>query len=200
VTKLNIFTRGLVKENAVFVLMIGLCPALATSSTVRDGFGMGLAATFVLVFSNLIISMLRKNIPNEVRIPIFILVISTFVTIIDYMMQAFQPDLYRALGVFVPLIVVNCMILGRAEAYASKSSVINSILDGLGTGLGFTLALTIMGTIREILGNGTFLGVTVLGESFKSAPVIFMIMSPGAFLVIGILKALINKYVKRELR
>ena len=199
-TKLNIFTRGLVKENAVFVLMIGLCPALAVSSTVRDGFGMGLAATFVLVFSNLIISILRKNIPNEVMIPIFILVISTFVTIIDYMMQAFQPDLYRALGVFVPLIVVNCMILGRAEAYASKSSVVNSILDGLGTGLGFTLALTIMGTIREILGNGTFLGLTVFGESFKSAPVIFMIMSPGAFLVIGILKALINKYVKRELR
>lgn len=199
-TRLNIFTRGLVKENAVFVLMIGLCPALATSSTVRDGFGMGLAATFVLVFSNLIISMLRKNIPNEVRIPIFILIISTFVTIIDYMMQAFQPDLYRALGVFVPLIVVNCMILGRAEAYASKSSVLDSMLDGLGTGLGFTLALTVMGTIREILGNGTFLGMTMLGESFKSAPVIFMIMSPGAFLVIGILKALINKYVKKELR
>jgi electron transport complex protein RnfE len=199
-TRLNIFTRGLVKENVVFVLMIGLCPALATSSTVRDGFGMGLAATFVLVFSNLIISMLRKNIPNEVRIPIFILIISTFVTLIDYMMQAFQPDLYRALGVFVPLIVVNCMILGRAEAYASKSPVVDSILDGLGTGLGFTLALTVMGTIREILGSGTFLGMTVLGESFKSAPVIFMIMSPGAFLVIGILKALINKYVKKELK
>ena len=199
-SRLNIFTRGLVKENAVFVLMIGLCPALATSSTVRDGFGMGLAATFVLVFSNLIISILRKNIPNEVRIPIFILIISTFVTSIDYMMQAFQPDLYRALGVFVPLIVVNCMILGRAEAYASKSPVIESILDRLGTGLGFTLALTVMGAIREILGNGTFLGMTVFGESFRSAPVIFMIMSPGAFLVIGILKALINKYVKKEAR
>ena len=199
-TKLSVFTRGLVKENVVFVLMIGLCPALATSGTVRDGFGMGVAATFVLVFSNLIISILRKNIPNEVRIPIFILIISTFVTIIDYMMQAFQPDLYRALGVFVPLIVVNCMILGRAEAYASKSPVVESVLDGLGTGLGFTLALTIMGTIREILGSGTFLGMTVLGESFKSAPVIFMLMSPGAFLVIGILKALINKYVKKDLR
>ncbi|KPK62926.1 hypothetical protein AMJ83_09210 [candidate division WOR_3 bacterium SM23_42] len=199
-TKLHIFTRGLVKDNAVFVLMIGLCPALATSSTVRDGFGMGLAATFVLVFSNLLISILRKNIPNEVRIPIFILIISTFVTIIDYMMQAFQPDLYRALGVFVPLIVVNCMILGRAEAYASKSSVLDSVLDGLGTGLGFTLALTVMGTLREVLGNGTFLGMSVFGESFQKAPVIFMIMSPGAFLVIGILKALINKYVKKELR
>jgi electron transport complex protein RnfE len=196
----HIFTRGLVKDNAVLVLMIGLCPALATSATVRDGFGMGLAATFVLLFSNLIIALIRKRIPNEVRIPIFILVISTFVTIIDYSMQAFQPDLYQALGVFVPLIVVNCMILGRAEAYASKNSVIDSILDGLGVGLGFTLALTVMGTIREILGNGTFLGMTVFGEGFKRTPVIFMVLSPGAFLVIGILKALINKYVKKELK
>lgn len=197
--RLSIFTRGLIKDNAVFVLMIGLCPALATSSTVRDGFGMGIAATFVVVCSNLIISLLRRNIPNEVRIPIFILIISTFVTIIDYTMQAFQPDLYRALGVFVPLIVVNCMILGRAEAFASKRSVVDSVLDGLGTGLGFTIALTIIGTIREVLGNGTFLGMTVFGEAFKNSPVIFMIMSPGAFLVIGILKALINKYVKKEL-
>ncbi|OPX17986.1 electron transport complex subunit RsxE, partial [candidate division WOR-3 bacterium 4484_100] len=143
--RLHIFTRGLLKENVVFVLMIGLCPALATSGTVRDGFGMGLAATFVLFFSNVIISLLRKNIPNHVRIPVFILIISTFVTIIDYFMQAFEPDLYRALGVFVPLIVVNCMILGRAEAFASKNSVLDSALDGLGTGLGFTIALTIMG-------------------------------------------------------
>jgi electron transport complex protein RnfE len=196
--KWNIFTRGLVKENAVLVLMIGLCPALATSATVRDGFGMGIAATFVLLFSNLIISIMRKAIPNEVRIPIFILIISTFVTIIDYFMQAFQPDLYRALGVFVPLIVVNCMILGRAEAYASKNSVVNSILDGLGVGFGFTLALTVMGAVREILGNGTFLGMTVFGENFRKSPVLFMVLSPGAFLVIGILKALINKYVKKE--
>jgi len=197
--KREIFTRGLVKENAVLVLMIGLCPALATSATVRDGFGMGLAATFVLIFSNVIISLMRKIVPNEVRIPIFILIISTFVTIIDYSMQAFQPDLYQALGVFVPLIVVNCMILGRAEAYASKNSLINSILDGLGVGFGFTLALTVMGVIREVLGNGTFLGITVFGEAFRQSPVIFMILSPGAFLVIGILKALINKYVKKEI-
>jgi electron transport complex protein RnfE len=196
--KSQIFTRGLIKENAVLVLMIGLCPALAVSSTVRDAFGMGLAATFVLLFSNIIISIMRKKIPNEVRIPIFILIISTFVTIIDYFMQAFQPSLYRALGVFVPLIVVNCMILGRAEAYASKSSVINSALDGLGVGLGFTLALTVMGAIREILGNGTFLGMAILGQGFKNAPVIFMILPPGAFLVIGVMKALINKYVKKE--
>jgi electron transport complex protein RnfE len=198
-SKWEIFSRGLVKENAVLVLMIGLCPALATSATVRDGFGMGLAATFVLMFSNIIISLMRKIVPNEVRIPIFILIISTFVTIIDYSMQAFQPDLYKALGVFVPLIVVICMILGRAEAYASKNSLINSILDGLGVGFGFTLALTVMGTIREVLGNGTFLGMTVFGEGFRQSPVIFMVLSPGAFLVIGILKALINKYVKKEI-
>lgn len=194
----RIFTRGLVKENAVLVLMIGLCPALAVSGTVRDAFGMGLAATFVLFFSNVIIAMIRKSVPNEVRIPIFILIISTFVTIIDYSMQAFQPDLYRALGVFVPLIVVNCMILGRAEAFASKNSVIDAALDGLGVGIGFTLALTIMGSIREILGNGTFLGMTVFGDAFRQTPVIFMILSPGAFLVIGLLKALINKYMKKE--
>jgi electron transport complex protein RnfE len=194
--KWQIFTRGLVKENAVLILMIGLCPALATSGTVRDGFGMGVAATFVLFFSNVIISIMRKRIPNEVRIPIFILIISTFVTIIDYFMQAYQPDLYRALGVFVPLIVVNCMILGRAEAYASKNSVINSALDGLGVGLGFTLTLTVMGALREMLGSGTLLGMSVFGEAFKQSPVIFMTLPPGAFLVIGILKALINKYVK----
>ena len=194
--KSQIFTRGLIKENAVLVLMIGLCPALAVSGTVRDAFGMGLAATFVLLFSNIIISIMRKAIPNEVRIPIFILIISTFVTIIDYFMQAFQPSLYRALGVFVPLIVVNCMILGRAEAYASKNSVINSALDGLGVGLGFTLALTVMGAIREIFGNGTFLGMAIFGEGFKNAPVIFMILPPGAFIVIGVMKALINRYSK----
>jgi electron transport complex protein RnfE len=194
--KWQIFTRGLIKENVVLILMIGLCPALATSGTVRDGFGMGLAATFVLLFSNVIISIMRKRIPNEVRIPIFILIISTFVTIIDYFMQAYQPDLYRALGVFVPLIVVNCMILGRAEAYASKNSVINSALDGLGVGLGFTLTLTVIGAIREMLGSGTLLGIAVFGEAFKQSPVIFMVLPPGAFLVIGVLKALINKYVK----
>ncbi len=194
--KSQIFTRGLIKENAVLVLMIGLCPALAVSGTVRDAFGMGLAATFVLFFSNIIISIMRKRIPNEVRIPIFILIISTFVTIIDYFMQAFQPNLYQALGVFVPLIVVNCMILGRAEAYASKNSVINSALDGLGVGLGFTLALTVMGAIREIFGNGTLLGMAIFGEGFKNAPVIFMILPPGAFLVIGVMKALINRYSK----
>src|SRR4030042_198049 len=192
----QIFTRGIISENPVLVIMIGLCPALATSGTVRDGFGMGVAATFVLFFSNVIISMIRKVVPAEVRIPVYIVIISTFVTIVDYAMQAFQPDLYRVLGVFVPLIVVNCIILGRAEAFASKNSVVNAALDGLGMGIGFTLILVVIGTIREILGNGTFLGHTVLGSSFKQYPVTFMILPPGAFLVIAILRALINKYVK----
>lgn len=196
----RIFTRGIISENPVLVIMIGLCPALATSGTVRDGFGMGIAATFVLFFSNVIISMIRKLVPVEVRIPVYIVIISTFVTIVDYAMQAYQPDLYRVLGVFVPLIVVNCIILGRAEAFASKNSVLNAALDGLGMGIGFTLTLVVIGTIREILGNGTFLGFTVLGSGFKNYPVTFMILPPGAFLVIAILKALINKYVKKEAR
>ncbi len=196
----QVFTRGIISENPVLVIMIGLCPALATSGTVRDGFGMGVAATFVLFFSNVIISIIRKLIPAEVRIPVFIIIISTFVIIVDYTMQAFQPDLYRVLGVFVPLIVVNCMILGRAEAFASKNSVVNAALDGLGMGIGFTLTLVVIGTIREILGNGTFLGYTVFGAGFKEYPVTFMILPPGAFLVIAILKALINRYVKKEIK
>ncbi len=196
-SRLGIFTRGLVLDNPVLILMIGLCPALATSGTVRDGLGMGIAASFVLVFSNIIISLVRKRVPNEVRIPIFIIVISTFVTIVEYVMQAFQPDLYRVLGVFVPLIVVNCMILGRAEAFAQKNSIIDSTLDGLGMGLGFTLALVVMGTIREILGQGTFFGHPVFGRGFMGSAVTFMILPPGAFLVIAVLKALINKFVKK---
>lgn len=196
----QIFTRGIISENPVLVIMIGLCPALATSGTVRDGFGMGVAATFVLFFSNVIISLIRKLVPTEVRIPVYIVIISTFVTIVDYSMQAFQPDLYRMLGVFVPLIVVNCIILGRAEAFASKNSVFNAALDGLGMGIGFTLTLVVIGTIREILGNGTFLGHTVFGSGFQQYPVTFMILPPGAFLVIAILKALINKYARKEVK
>lgn len=196
--KWDIFARGLILENPVLIIMIGLCPTLAVSGTVRDGLGMGIAASFVLVFSNIIISMIRKKVPNEVRIPIFIIVISTFVTIVDYFMQAFQPDLYRVLGVFVPLIVVNCIILGRAEAFAQKNSVIDSTLDGLGMGLGFTLTLVVMATIREILGHGTFLGHPVFGQGFTESAVTFMILPPGAFLVIAVLKGLINKFVKKE--
>ena len=198
--KWEVFTRGLVLENPVLVIMIGLCPTLATSGTVRDGLGMGIAASFVLIFSNIMISLIRKIVPNEVRIPIFIIVISTFVTIVDYFMQAFQPDLYRVLGVFVPLIVVNCIILGRAEAFAQKNSVLDSTLDGLGMGAGFTLTLLVMATIREILGHGTFFGHPILGTGFTKMPITLMILPPGAFLVIAVLKSLINKFVKKEFK
>lgn len=192
----RIFTNGILRENPVLILMLGLCPTLATSGTARDALGMGLAASFVLISSNIVVSMIRKAVPNEVRIPVFILVISTFVTVIDYAMHAYQPDLHRMLGVFVPLIVVNCIILCRAEAFASKNGIFNSILDGLGMGIGFTLAILTMGVIRELLGNGTIFGKIVLGEGFHKTPVLFMILPPGAFLLIGILKGLIN-YFKR---
>jgi len=198
-SKREIFLRGLIKENPVLIIMLGLCPALATTGTVRDALGMGIAASFVLLFSNIIISIIRKRVPNEVRIPVFIIIISTFVTIVDYFMQVYQPDLYRVLGVFVPLIVVNCIILGRAEAFAQRNSVVDSALDGLGMGIGFTLVLLVMGTIREILGHGTFLGSPILGKGFAEFPVTFMILPPGAFLVIAILKGLINRFSKKKL-
>jgi len=188
----NTFTKGIVKENPVFLLVIGLCPALAVSSTASDGFGMGVATLFVLVMSNIVVSFLRNVIPSAIRIPIFIIIISTFVTIIDYVMHAFQPELYANLGVFVPLIVVNCLVLGRAEAFASKKGIWLSICDGLGMALGFTLALTLLGVIREITGNGTlvFFNYEILnfGEGFK--PALVMIMPPGAFLTLGFLVAL----------
>jgi electron transport complex protein RnfE len=186
------FSKGILKENPVLLLVIGLCPALAVSSTATDGLGMGIATLFVLLMSNIVVSVLRKHIPGEIRIPIFIIIISTFVTIIDYVMHAYQPELYASLGVFVPLIVVNCLVLGRAEAFASKNGTWLAIVDGLGMGLGFTLTLTVLGVIREILGNGTleFFGYSILnfGEGFK--PALVMIMPPGAFLTLGFLMAL----------
>ncbi len=194
----QIFTNGIIRENPVLILMIGLCPVLAVSSTARDALGMGIAASFVLIFSNIIISMIRRITPHQVRIPIFIIVISTFVTIVDYVMQAYFPDLYRMLGVFVPLIVVNCIILGRAEAFASKHSVYKSALDGLGMSIGFILIITIMGTVRELLGNGTIFGYLILGNAFHKSPVLFMILPPGAFLLIGVFKSLVNRFFKKE--
>lgn len=194
----RIFTNGLINENPVLILMIGLCPTLAVSGSARDALGMGIAASFVLVGSNIIISMIRRVVPDQVRIPVFIVVISTFVTIIDYVMQARAPDLYRVLGVFVPLIVVNCIILGRAEAFASKQPVFHSLLDGLGMSLGFILVITLMGVCRELLGKGTVFGQNILGAGFRRSPVIFMILPPGAFLVIGIMKGLVNRYFKKE--
>ena len=188
----DVFKRGILKENPVLILVIGLCPALAVSSSANDGLGMGIASLFVLVMSNLVVASLKKVIPNEIRIPVFIIIISTFVTIIDYTMHAYQPELYASLGVFVPLIVVNCVVLGRAEAFASKNSVYMSLLDGLGMGIGFALTLTVLGAIREILGNGTVTLFNIeflnLGEGFK--PALIMIMPPGAFLTLGFLMAL----------
>ncbi|KPJ49383.1 hypothetical protein AMJ40_05650 [candidate division TA06 bacterium DG_26] len=188
------FINGILRENPVLVLMLGLCPTLAVSGTLRDAVGMGVAVIFVLLGSNLVISLIRKGVPSQLRIPVFIIVISTFVTIIDYTMQAYQPELYKMLGVFVPLIVVNCIILARAEAFASKHSVSLSILDALGIGIGFVLAIGAMGFVRELLGNGSIVGRIVLGESFHQNPVLFMVLPPGAFLVIAFLMAAMRKW------
>ena len=193
----KIFTKGIVLENPVLILMIGICPTLATSSTASDAAGMSAAVLFVLVLSNVFVSLMRKLIPNEVRIPVFIVIISTFVTIIDYIMHAYQPDLYAKLGIFVPLIVVNCIILGRAEGFAYTNNVWASFLDGMGKSFGFTLTIVVMGTIRELLGAGTWFKMAVLPEAFRKNPVVFFAMAPGAFLCIGLLKALINKVFKR---
>lgn len=197
------FTKGFVKENPLFILVLGTCPSLATSTTLFNGFGMGIAATFVLVCSNIVISMLRKFIPDGVRIPAFIVVIASFVTMVDLLMEGFVFSLHQALGVFIPLIVVNCIILGRAEAFASKNGVLRSALDGLGMGLGFMAALVVMGTIREILGNGTLLAgtpyeFTVFGEGFKASPVLVMILPPGAFLTLGLLMAGVKRLNERS--
>lgn len=180
------FIRGLVKENPVFVLMLGLCPTLAVSTSVVNGLGMGIAVTFVLVFSNLIISLLKKYFPDRIRIPCFVLVIATFVVIVERVIAAYQPELNRQLGIFIPLIVVNCIILARAEAFASKNSVMRSIADGFGMGFGFTGALLLISFIREALGAGKILGVNIT-TGFE--PMALMILPPGAFLTIGILLA-----------
>ncbi len=199
------FFDGIIKNNPVLVLAIGLCPTLAVSTSAFNGLGMGIAVIVVLTMSNFIISLFRKVIPSNMRIPIFILIISTFVTIIDYTMHAYVPELYKNLGVFVPLIVVNCIILGRAEAFAYRNSVLSSVLDGLGSGIGFTVVIFIMGTIREILGSGTFFavpggfsGFKVFGAGFTKLPVIFMILPPGGFLVIAFLMATLRHIQRKE--
>ncbi|HNS73484.1 MAG TPA: electron transport complex subunit E [bacterium] len=182
-------TRGIYRENPVLKQALGLCPTLAVSSSVSNGIGMGLAATFVLICSNVLISMIRKLVPDKIRIPVYIIVIATFVTIIDLTMAGFVPDLYKRLGIFVPLIVVNCIILGRAEAYASKNSVLKSLLDGISMGIGFTAALVVISSIREVIGNGTFLGVPLFGAEFE--PVMFFALAPGAFVTIGFILAFV---------
>ena len=186
----SVFFNGLVTENPTFRLVLGTCPTMAVTTSATNGIGMGAAATFVLVGSNIVISLLRNFIPDKIRIPSFIVVICTFVTMVQMFMQAFLPSLYSSLGIFLPLIVVNCIILARAEAFASKNTVLHSAADGIGMGIGFTLALTLIGSIREILGNGTIFGATVFGASFK--PMLLLILPAGGFIVYGLLLALFN--------
>ncbi len=183
------FTKGFMRDNPVFVLTLGLCPTLATTVSLRNGIGMGLATTFVLVCSNIIIALIKNLIPPKVRIPCFVVVIATFVTIVEITMQAFQPQLYKSLGIFVPLIVVNCIILGRAEAFASRNSVGKSFVDGLGMGLGFGFALIILAAIRETLGKGTLFGYTLV-PGYE--PAVIMILAPGAFITLGLLMGYFN--------
>ena len=187
---LNEFLKGVWRENPTFRIVLGICPTLAVSTKVSNGVGMGLAATFVLLGSNVIISLIRNAIPDKVRIPAFIVVISTFVTIVDLFMAAYTPALHERLGIFIPLIVVNCIILGRAEAFASKSTVYMSIADALGMGAGFTLALTLISSIRELLGSGALLGISVFPAAYS--PAVIMILPPGAFLTIGVLLGFFN--------
>lgn len=184
--------NGLIKENPTFVLMLGMCPTLAVTTSAINGVGMGLSTTVVLVLSNMLISMLRKIIPDSVRMPAFIVVVASFVTIVQFLLEGFVPSLYDALGLYIPLIVVNCIILGRAESYASKNPVLPSIFDGIGMGLGFTMGLTIIGLIREILGAGTFFGLPFLSAIKGFTPITIFIMAPGAFLVLAFLVAGMN--------
>jgi len=184
------FTKGIYRENPVFRLVLGLCPTLAVTSSVKNGIGMGIAATAVLICSNFIIALVRNLIPKKIRIPIFIIVIATFVTIVEMVMNAYQPELYESLGIFVPLIVVNCIILGRAEAFASKNNILYSVIDGIGMGIGFTLSLVVISTIRELLGNGTFYGMPVTPPSYQ--PVLYMVLAPGAFLTLGYVLGFFN--------
>jgi electron transport complex protein RnfE len=190
------FKKGLWRENAVFRLLLGLCPTLAVTTSTENGLAMGLATTFVLVGSNLVVSLLRQVIPPKVRIPAFIVVIASFVTVVQLCMEAYFYDLYKALGIFIPLIVVNCLILGRAEAFASKNRLLPSLADGLGMGTGFTLALFVLGAVRELFGSGTLMGYAVFGPGYQ--PLILMILPPGAFIAMGLLLAAMNLFDARK--
>lgn len=189
------FTKGFIKENPVFVLLLGMCPTLGTTGSAINGLSMGLATTFVLVMSNIVVSLIKNLIPDKVRIPAFIVVIATFVTIVQMVMQAFLPALFESLGLFIPLIVVNCIVLGRAEAFASKNNVGSSAVDGLGIGLGFAFALTILGSVREILGAGKIFNITVYPEQYG---MLVFILAPGAFIALGYIIAIINRLNKEK--
>jgi electron transport complex protein RnfE len=191
-SQLQNFTKGFIRENPILVLVLGTCPTLATTSSSLNGLGMGIATTSVLIGSNVVISMLSDLIPDKVRIPAFVVIIASFVTVVDLLMQAYVPGLYEKLGIFIPLIVVNCIVLGRAEAYASKNSVFSSFIDGFGMGLGFTMALGILGAFREIVGSGA-----IFGYKFISGDgILVFILAPGAFIALGYLIALINRIKK----
>lgn len=189
-----VFMNGILKENPTFRLLLGMCPTLAISTAVTQGIGMGLATTFVLVFSNLVISLLRNIIPEKVRIPAFVVVIATFVTIVDLIMKAFLPSLSASLGLYIPLIVVNCIIFARAESFASKNPPLSALTDGLGMGLGFTLSLTLLSAAREVFGSGTFLGVQVMPASYH--PMAIIIRPPGGFIMLGLLLLAVNAVAK----
>ena len=194
--KNKIFADGMIFNNPVFGQLIGMCPTLAVTTSAINGVGMGLATTAVLMCSNMVVSMVRKVIPDEIRIPAFVVIIATFVTIVEMLMQAYLTPLYEALGIFLPLIVVNCIILARAEAFAFKNNVIDSAVDGLGNGIGFTVALGILGIIREVLGSGTVFGKNIMWSSYE--PVSIMTQAPGGFLVLAIILAIFSSFAARK--
>ena len=189
----NNLTKGFLRENPTFVLLLGMCPTLGVTSSAINGLGMGLATTFVLIMSNMVISIVKNVIPDKVRIPSFIVIIAAFVTVVELSMQAYLPGLFKSLGLFIPLIVVNCIVLGRAEAFASKNDVFSSIIDGLSIGMGFSMSLTILGAIREFLGSGKIFGLTVYPENYG---MLLFVLAPGAFIVLGYLIAIVNKIRK----
>lgn len=191
---IKIIKNGILDENPIFVLLLGMCPTLATTSSAINGMSMGLATAFVLICSNMVISAIKNLIPDEVRIPAYVVVIASFVTILQMCMQAFTPDLYKSLGLFIPLIVVNCIVLGRAEAFASKNGILASGFDGIGMGLGFTLALTLLGLFRELLGTGKVFGLTLFPENYGA---LLFVLAPGAFIALGYLIAIVNKLNKK---
>lgn len=192
----KVFVNGILNENPTFRLVLGMCPTLAVTTQSMNGLCMGLAATFVLACSNLVISLLRNFIPDKVRIPSFIVVIASFTTIVQLVMEAYLPDLYQTLGLFIPLIVVNCIILARAESFASKNGPVSSIMDGLGMGLGFTLALTVISSVRELIGSGSIFGMQILGAGYE--PALIAVIAPGGFITLGLLMALMNKLTDKE--
>ncbi len=191
-------TNGIYRENPIFKLALGMCPFLAVTTSVENAIGMGAAATFVLICSNFLVSLLRNLIPSKVRIPCYIVIIATFVTLVDMVMNAYVPDLHRALGIFIPLIVVNCIILGRAEGFANRHPVLNSVADAVGMGIGFTLAMILLASFRELLGNGTWLNISILGPGYQNQPLLIAILAPGAFILLGFILGFFNILEKRR--